>query len=75
MKNISLLVIEDDATTYDDIDELFSQLAQYEPPVNFVSGVMDKIASLPRPQMVFRPATRADEYHELVVYRSDAPAS
>ncbi len=34
----------------DEIDELFSQLGRFEPPVDIVANIMNAVSQLPRPK-------------------------
>ncbi|GCE26277.1 hypothetical protein KDA_17610 [Dictyobacter alpinus] len=47
MKNISLDLLENDFDNDSDVDELFEQLAQFEPPVDMVDRIMQAVAELP----------------------------
>jgi hypothetical protein len=50
MHNISVNFLLNDSVTEDEIDELFAQLEQYEPPTDMVERVMAAAAQLPRPK-------------------------
>ncbi len=50
MQHISTDFLLDDITIEDEIDELFSQLGQYEPPADMVERIMAASAKLPRPK-------------------------
>lgn len=47
MNNISLNLLENDFGNDTDIDELFEQLGQFEPPVDMVDRIMQAVAQLP----------------------------
>ena len=47
MNNISLDLLENDFDNDSDIDELFEQLAQFEPPVDMVDRIMQAVSELP----------------------------
>ncbi len=71
--------IDDDLSAQDDIDEIFSHLEHFEPPVDFVDRVMDAIARLPLPQIppLDSPVVLqdADNEPELTVQRKDLQPS
>jgi hypothetical protein len=67
MKKIDQFSFEDNRPTDDDIDELFLQLEQFEPPADFVDRVMGSISRLPLPQYI-RPHTDEEEQGELTIY-------
>jgi hypothetical protein len=52
MKYLSRISFEGDSTSDDDIDQLFSHLEHFEPPVDFVDRVMAKVSRLPLPQFM-----------------------
>jgi len=47
MNNISLNLLENDFDNDADIDVLFEQLEQFEPPVDMVDRIMQAVAQLP----------------------------
>lgn len=47
MNNISLDLLENDFDNDSDIDALFEQLAQFEPPVDMVDRIMQAVSELP----------------------------
>lgn len=47
MNNVSLNLLENDFNNDVDIDELFEQLEQFEPPVDMVDRIMRAVAQLP----------------------------
>ncbi|GCE04653.1 hypothetical protein [Dictyobacter aurantiacus] len=47
MNNILLNLLENDFDNDADIDELFEQLEQFEPPVDMVDRVMQAVSQLP----------------------------
>ncbi|GHO88298.1 hypothetical protein [Dictyobacter formicarum] len=47
MNNVSLNLLENDFDNDADIDELFEQLEQFEPPVDMVDRIMQAVAQLP----------------------------
>ena len=50
MRYLSINAFETDRTSDDEIDQLFSHLEQFEPPVDFVDRVMAEVLRLPLPQ-------------------------
>ncbi|GLV57940.1 hypothetical protein KDH_47750 [Dictyobacter sp. S3.2.2.5] len=47
MNNISLNLLENDFDNGADIDELFEQIEQFEPPVDMVDRIMQAVSQLP----------------------------
>jgi hypothetical protein len=47
MKNIPFDDLLTNAEIDDEIDELFSQLGHFEPPVDMVAGIMQAVSQLP----------------------------
>jgi len=58
MGYLSTNSFERDSTLDDEIDQLFSHLEQFEPPVDFVDRVMAEVFRLPLPQ--FRSTLKID---------------
>ncbi len=66
--------IENAETSEDDIDELFSQLEQFQPPKDFVQRVMQAVSKLPLPQVVTEN-TESIAGEGLIVHRENVPPS
>jgi hypothetical protein len=71
MRYLSRIDFEVDSTSDGEIDELFSQLEQFEPPADFVDLVMAKVSRLPLPQCM--PTLVADHDECLVGYPQHVP--
>lgn len=74
MMYFSQISFEEDKRSDDDIDQLFSHLEQFEPPVDFVERVMAEVSRLPLPQCISTSLVGTDE--STVRYRRHiSPAS
>jgi hypothetical protein len=71
---LSRMSFEGDSQSDDDIDQLFSHLEQFEPPVNFVDRVMAEVSRLPLPQFIPTSLVDSDEC-VLRYHRHIPPAS
>ena len=65
MKNVSPNFVADENDLDGDVDALFSQLEQCEPPVDMVARIMGALASLPMP--LPQRVSIFDNLEELVV--------
>ncbi len=70
MRNLSRVSFEEDITSDDEIDELFSHLEQFEPPVDFIERVMKSVSRLPHFPLI-EPAQAEDDktlvvHHQLI---------
>lgn len=75
MKNIYQFSSEDDRTPEDDIDELFSQMEQFEPPADFIQRVMDTVSQLPLPQYLHQVPLSEEEPAGLIVHQEHMQSS
>lgn len=63
MKYLSRISFDERGGALDDeIDQLFSDLEQFEPPADFVDRVMAEISLLPLPQFISTSKADSGEY-------------
>ncbi len=73
MQDISA-IFADDGDSFEDLDKLFSQLEQFEPPADMVGRIMDAVNKLP-PPWAFQPtSTSHDDEGLLVRYDHKQPS-
>ncbi len=67
MKYFPQIMLADDVTVDDDIDDLFSQLEQIEPPPSLVECIMQSVSQVPLLQGQANPLVLCDDADGLIV--------
>ncbi len=62
-------ILPDDSLSCDELDELFSQLEQLQPPPSLIARILSSISQLPQPEQ----RIAWGEWDNLVVRREDYP--
>ena len=70
MKYFPQIALADDVTADDEIDDLFSQLEQIEPPPSLVECIMQSVGQMPPLREQAKPLLFCDDADGLIV-RSD----